>query len=127
MTMRNHEALEQMAIIKWAQCQSIPRDYLIAIPNGGSRHPLEAKNLKRQGVKAGVSDLFLAYPMPPYAGLWIELKRPAPHKSIVSLAQAQWLERMRHIGYAGEIAYGSVDAIQKINHYLQGNNHECHE
>lgn len=112
--------LEQIAIIQWAYHQPIPRDYLIAIPNGGSRHPIEARNLKRQGVKAGVSDLFLAYPVSPYAGLWIELKRPSPHKSNVTTAQATWLERMQQIGYAGYVAYGSVDAIQKINTYLQG-------
>lgn len=120
--MRKHEMLEQIAIIQWARYQAIPRDCLIAIPNGGSRHPVEAKNLKRQGVRPGVSDLFLAYPVPPYAGLWIELKRPAPHKSVISPAQEEWLQRMRQVGYAGHVAYGSVDAIQKIIHYLEGRN-----
>ena len=44
------------------------------IPNGGSRNKLEASNLKKQGVKAGVPDLFLPVGRGSYHGLFIELK-----------------------------------------------------
>ncbi len=115
------EALEQIAVMKWARFHPIAKNYLIAIPNGGSRHPLEARNLRLQGVKAGVSDLFLAYPVPPLCGLWIEMKRPKPYRSHLSDAQVHWLKSMQHVGYGGCVAYGSVDAITAILNYLKGN------
>lgn len=33
-----------------------------AVPNGGSRHKIEAANMKRQGVKRGVADVILQIP-----------------------------------------------------------------
>ena len=33
----------------------LPDKLLFAVPNGGSRHKIEAANMKRQGVKAGVA------------------------------------------------------------------------
>lgn len=99
--------------------REILREYLIHIPNGGSRHMLEAKNLKAQGVKAGVSDYFLAYPLKGYHGLWIELKRVVKAKPVVSKTQKEWLARTEGLGYKGVIAYGAQDALDKINEYLR--------
>lgn len=42
--------------------------------NGGSRHALEAKNLKDQGVLAGVPDL--VFTLPNATSAYIELKTP---------------------------------------------------
>lgn len=112
------ESQEQIAIIKWAQYYPIVRDHLFAIPNGGSRHRLEAYNLKRQGVKSGVSDIFLAYPVQPYAGLWIELKRIKKSLSRLTRDQKEWLERMQLVGYDTYVAYGAEQAIYKIRQYL---------
>lgn len=47
---------------------------LFAVPNGGSRNVLEAVNLKKQGVRAGVSDLILLYPCIEYPFMCIEFK-----------------------------------------------------
>jgi len=44
-----------------------------AIPNGGSRNKMEAVNLKREGVKAGVSDMQVILKD---KVLFIEMKRP---------------------------------------------------
>jgi VRR-NUC domain-containing protein len=115
------EAQEQMALIQWAHTHPICRDYLIAIPNGGSRHPREAANLKRQGVRAGVSDLFLAYPViGPWpqinAGLWIELKRRS--KARVTDEQVTWIDRMNAIGYFAIVAFGWEEAKRMILSYL---------
>lgn len=70
------ETSHHIGLIHWAKTQPILSDYLIHIPNGGYHHPREAKKLKKMGVKAGVSDLLLAYPNDYYHGLWIELKSP---------------------------------------------------
>ena len=41
---------------------NIPDKLIFAVPNGGSRHVREAANLKRQGVKPGVSDVIVLIP-----------------------------------------------------------------
>lgn len=67
------ESDEQIRIFDYAQYNHKLR-WLFAIPNGGSRDIREAVRLKRQGVKAGVSDMFLPIPNSMYHGLFIELK-----------------------------------------------------
>lgn len=47
---------------------------LFAVPNGGSRNPIEAKNLKVQGVVPGVADLLLLIPKHSFSALCIEMK-----------------------------------------------------
>lgn len=59
---KKSEATEQALLMDWANLMSNTYkelSLLFHIPNGGSRNRLEAINLKRQGVKAGVPDLFL--------------------------------------------------------------------
>lgn len=59
---KRSEATEQERVINWATfyAKDFPElDLLHHIPNGGSRNQLEAANLKRQGVKAGVPDFCL--------------------------------------------------------------------
>ena len=51
------EAEEQVRLINYLKFKSIP---FYAIPNGGSRNAREAKNLKAQGVVAGVPDIMQA-------------------------------------------------------------------
>lgn len=47
---------------------------LFAIPNGGSRNIIEAVRLKREGVLAGVCDIFLTVPKKGFSGLFCEVK-----------------------------------------------------
>jgi len=74
---RRSEATEQETLIQWCgwQQSKYPELKLIYhIPNGGSRNTLEAANLKRQGVKAGVPDLCLPVARNGFHGLYIEMK-----------------------------------------------------
>lgn len=112
------ESDEAAALMQWAAYHSIASEYLIAIPNGGTRNVREAKNLKRQGVKPGVSDYFLAYPYGAFHGLWIELKRPKPYRCVVSPQQLDWISKMQNRGYGAEICYGANEAIAVIKNYL---------
>ena len=54
--------------------RKLPSKLLFAVPNGGSRNIIEAKNLKAQGVKAGVSDVVLLIPKKGYSSLCLEFK-----------------------------------------------------
>lgn len=111
------EAEHQKLLFKWASYHPICRDYLFAIPNGGTRNIREAVNMKAQGVRRGVSDLMLAYPTPKAAGLWLEMKRDK--KAPVSKEQKNWLERMKGVGYEAHIACGFDEAVRVIEEYLK--------
>ena len=75
---KRSEATEQELVIQWCnwqQAQHPEAGMIFHIPNGGQpEHNWEAANLKRQGVKAGVPDLFLPVAKNGYHGLFIEMK-----------------------------------------------------
>ena len=75
-TMRNKEEERlQVSCVSWFDYQ-YPQymQLLFAVPNGGSRNKIEAANLKKQGVRAGVSDLVFLYQCTDYPFLCIEFK-----------------------------------------------------
>lgn len=54
---------------------TLPDKLVFAIPNGGTRKSIiEGANLKRQGVKAGVSDVIVLIPKKGFATLCLEFK-----------------------------------------------------
>ena len=80
---KRSEATEQERVINWATfyAKDFPElDLLHHIPNGGSRNQLEAANLKRQGVKAGVPDLCLPVARNGKHGLYVEMKWEQNHR-----------------------------------------------
>lgn len=109
---------EQCALFDWTyamQGQIPALANLFAIPNGGHRHIKTATKLKREGVRAGVPDVFLAWPNGIYAGLWIEMKWG---KNTPTDSQAEWLERLTSAGYCTAICYSFDEAKNAILHYL---------
>ncbi len=116
---KKSEATEQETLIAWCRLQQseYPELRLIYhIPNGGSRNTLEAVNLKRQGVKAGVPDLCLPVPRNGFHGLYIEMKYD---KNKVTKKQKEWLEELTAQGYFTAICYGAEEAKRIIARYLQ--------
>ena len=110
---------EQAALIDWCRWQrkKYPEtEFLFAIPNGGLRHKRTAVKLKREGVKAGVSDLFLPVPKGEFHGLWIEMKSK---KGRPTKAQKKWLKDMKELGYQTAICYGAEEAIEVLKEYLK--------
>jgi hypothetical protein len=73
--------------------------------------------LKREGVRSGVPDLFLAFPCRGYHGLFIELKRRDSGK--VSPTQADWITRLNKSGYLVIVAFGAKEAVKVIVDYLE--------
>ena len=112
----NHlESKEQIAVMKWASY--FPKlQWLMHIPLGGYRKPREAARLKAEGVKAGTYDLFLPLPVPPYAGLWIELKASSG-KGSLSAKQREFGADMERQGYKCVVCLGTSAAIKAIKEY----------
>lgn len=115
---KRSEATEQEAVIAW--CGWMERQHpelklLYHIPNGGSRNKIEAANLKRQGVKAGVPDLCLPIPMNGFHGLYIEMKYG---KNKTTETQEEWLKELKAQGYFTAVCYGAEQAKRMIAGYL---------
>lgn len=113
------EAEEQTKIFTWAMMVEATKPQLknlYAVPNGGRRDRIEAAHLKRQGVKAGVPDICLAYPAGVYHGLYIELK---VGKNKPSDNQKEWIKNLRAAGYMAVVCYGFEQAKETIEKYLK--------
>jgi hypothetical protein len=92
------------------------------------------KNLKLQGLRTGVSDIVIAYPIWGkvaghclYPGAYIEMKRvkeayrgPAALAAAVRKEQKEWLLRMRDVGYWCALAYGAEEFKRLVGLYLRG-------
>jgi hypothetical protein len=114
------ETQEQITLIARAKYHPILRDFLWAVPNDEKRHPIRGAYQVKKGLKAGVADLSLPYPVPPYHGMFIELKRLVPSKGKLSPEQVHFLDRQAKVGYATCVAYGADQAWAVMMQYLDG-------
>ena len=64
----------QVAFFEWLAMTPYASPLIFHVPNGGFRPGNSGYQMKRQGVKAGVSDIIALYPRGGYHGLIIELK-----------------------------------------------------
>lgn len=123
------ESVEQALFVKRVRLDPRTKGLLwCAVPNGGTRHPREAANLKRQGVVAGVPDLLFFEPKIGKAsvkhyttvqdfcfGLAIEMKRK-PNK--VSPEQREWLTGLEARGWSTAVCYTAEEAWTTLCDYL---------
>lgn len=122
--------------------------WLHAIPNGGYRDKATAGKLKAEGVKRGVSDIFLPLPMRGpivggsyqgqelqthlYCGLYVEMKRPrvetegkrkpriiAQTEGELSAEQSEFVAYARHVGYAVSVCFDWRSAANDIQKYIE--------
>lgn len=108
------EAIEQARL--FSLCRFVKElKWLFAVPNGGSRNLFEARNLKLQGVKPGVPDMFLPIPNKKYHGLFIELKHG---KNKPTKYQLEWIDYLNKAGYLAVICYGHEAAFKAIKNYI---------
>lgn len=110
MNEHNHQKL----LIAWFRA-NYPSLVLFAIPNGGARNTISAKNLQAEGVLAGVPDLFLAA----QGGLFIEMKTL---KGRLSHAQKSIHDQLRGAGFSVVTCHGYDEAKQSITTFLEASN-----
>lgn len=112
------EHAQQVAVFVWAALhfQKYPElRMMFAIPNGGLRNKITAANLKAEGVRAHVPDIFLPVPRGAWHGLFIEMKKVGGR---VDSGQAQYVESLRQQGYGACVCIGWEVAIKVIEDYL---------
>ena len=120
------EHAHQVALMAWIALtkQWFPAmDKIFAVPNGGERNLIVASRLKAEGVKAGVPDLCLPYPVKPFHGLFIEMKKPKGKGA--SDDQLKRLGELQMDGYAACICFGYEEAANALVIYLTGLGKPC--
>lgn len=108
------------------QQQPIPQlKWIHAIPNAGARgNKVAAGQLKAEGVKAGIADIFLPVPKPythstgSYHGLYIELKRSNGVPSDVTNKQEEFGAFVISQGYEWIACFGWRAAALAVKQYL---------
>lgn len=114
------EHAHQTALFCWAalpeQRERWPElELMFAIPNGGERNFKVASQLKAEGVKAGVLDIFLPAPRSCWHGLFIEMKK-RPNK--VTPEQLMFAQRVSANGYQTALCYTWLEAVAALETYL---------
>lgn len=115
------ETEEQQALFEWAemQKQSMPElSLMFAIPNGGKRYRKTACTLKAEGVKPGVSDIYLPVARCGFHGMFIEMKRKQGGK--LSDEQRNFISAVAKQGYLAIVPEGWEEASKWILGYLKG-------
>lgn len=120
----NSESKHQEAFFAWLSLK-YPQINAVAfaIPNGGKRGKREAYSLQRQGVKAGVPDIFISMARYPYHGLYIEMKRPGGDgvpKGKLSEAQKFRQNILKQFNYKIANCYGVDEAQEFLEDYIKG-------
>jgi len=115
---RNYaESASQRALFKWISYIPILNDLSFSIPNAGRRSKITGYLMRLEGMKAGVPDIFIAFPSSPFHGLFIEMKekgrKPEP-------AQIIMMERLTAQGYKCAVCYTWEEAKNVIITYLNG-------
>jgi len=116
------EKSEQEALFEWAhfQANKYPGlEWLFAIPNGLWLPKKLAVKAVKQGLKKGVSDLFLPVPKAHYHGLFIEMKRRDATKSCVRPEQKEFIKFAEGQGYKAIWCRGWEMAREIITNYLE--------
>jgi hypothetical protein len=92
-----------------------PNEVIFAIPNGGNRSAVTGAMLKREGVMAGVADLFIMAPRGGFHGLFIEMKTKTGRQTE---SQKLFQNICELEGYAYRIARSLDDFMQLTSNYL---------
>lgn len=122
----------QCAVVKWFDdLQSIGKipDYYLFYANRNTQtlNPKQQGRAKREGMRSGIPDLFLAATTSKFSGLYIEMKNPdlkpktARSKGGLSDLQILNIIKLEKCGYKVEVCYGAIEATKVISEYLQIN------
>jgi len=116
--MKNEEHKNQHALVSWwaivCKKYNLPEFALYACPNGGARNAVTGAILKREGVRRGIPDLFLAHPSNGFAGMYIEMKAS---KGVISKDQQAFIDHASK-NYNCVICYDWMEAKTSIESYL---------
>lgn len=118
------EGNEQAVLIRWLlgeKKRGTPvgqlYDVTYHVPNGGVRSYKAGAAMKKQGAKAGVSDLVTMDARGGWFGLYMEFKASPPHTAALAKSQHDWLTLAEERGYCAVLAVGLEEAKRVLREY----------
>lgn len=118
------EGQEQAVVIRWLLGEKMRGepvgdlyDAIFHVPNGGARHKKTAADMKRQGVRSGISDLVIRQARGGWHGLYLEFKATPPKDADLAESQREWLEGSELEGYCAVLARGVEEAKAVLREY----------
>lgn len=129
----DYEGQEQAVLIRWlygerqrgtAVGELWPVTY--HVPNGGQRNKATAAAMKRQGVRAGVSDLSAMSARGGWYGIFLEFKATPPHHAPLAESQREWLALAESEGYCAVLARGLLEAKAVLLEYASWQSTDDH-
>lgn len=123
--MRNIEHLEAVDLVNWwaifSRTNGLEEELFFSIPNqgrgGGWQQARRGAYMKAEGLRKGVADYMLAFPVGRYHGMFLELKS---EDGDVSKEQRDFLDKTTMRGYYSVACFGLDDAREQIEKYLGG-------
>lgn len=117
---KSNEHMEQSAYFDWwrqyAKALQIHEALCFAVKND-SAHTATGRIYRwKEGVMAGVWDVFLAIPSGGYHGLFVEFKFG---KNKLKEAQIDFGNWVKIKGYAADVVYSADEAIKAVQQYLR--------
>ena len=109
---RHRESEIQRSAVAWFR-YSFPRYLIFAVPNGGSRNAIEAANMKREGVMAGVSDLIIVADR---RVLFVEMKDGKNGRQ--SEHQKEFQHRVEVLGHRYVVCRSLDDFMAKVKEWI---------
>jgi VRR-NUC domain-containing protein len=103
-----------ITVMEWVRSNQNIKKFILHFPNEGRRTLRFGKLLQGMGMRAGVSDLFIAIQRHGFGGAWIELKSSG---GIVSQFQKDFLSDMSQQNYFTAICWSIDEAINTIKWY----------
>lgn len=100
-------------------------EWFHAIHNQGHGDKVRGAIAKAEGVRRGVPDTFLPWPVAHWHGLYIEMKKPAEKpksstaKGCVSDEQAKFGEYARAVGFGFMVCYSWREAADALRSYIE--------
>lgn len=100
-------------------------EWFHAIHNQGHGDKVRGANAKAEGVRKGVADTFLPWPVAGWHGLYIEMKKVSERpksetaKGGVSDEQAAFGDYVRRVGYGFMVCYGWEHAVTTLRSYIE--------
>lgn len=109
------EVAEQTALVRWLRAQRIPHH---SVPNSAATTRARGAAMKREGLVAGVPDLFIYPPAGPLLAL--ELKRANGSLTDLSPEQWEWLTLLAsYPGITAAVSFGWEPAREYILSAIQ--------
>lgn len=109
----------QAAFVEWVRrVENLPQYHALrlsfAVPNGARVGIGQARKLKAEGLRAGIPDWWLPYPLGEL-GLVIEFKAA---RGVLSVGQSAYMRKLSALGWRCQLCRSTESAIAAVNLYL---------